>query len=88
MVGDRPAITYCWTCNFHCMQVVGRREAFEAMLQERGVYKKLGVDRSTVAGWKTRLREGKLLSEDKMKEMLFKYGYTIVQDEVWDIDSV
>jgi hypothetical protein len=67
------------------MQVEGTRQAFEMMIQERGIYKKLGVERSTVAGWKIYLREGKSISLDKMKEMLIKAGAIIVQEKVWNI---
>jgi transposase len=64
-------------------RIEGTRAAFEAMLSERGVYKKLGVDRSTVAGWKRRLQEGENLSLDKMEEMLEKYGAKVVKEKVW-----
>jgi len=70
------------------MQITGRRAAFEAMLQERGVYKKLGVERSTVSSWKIRLKSGESISEDKMKEMLLRYGYSIVQEEVWEVSTI
>ncbi|MCY4781745.1 hypothetical protein ORI89_19015 [Sphingobacterium sp. UT-1RO-CII-1] len=67
------------------MEVTGTREAFAQMLSERGVYKKLGVDRSTVAGWKRRLSEGHSISLDKMEEMLLKYGCTVIQEKVWKV---
>lgn len=67
--------------------VFGRREAFQQILKERGVYKKLGVDRSTVAGWKARLKQGELLSEDKMKEMLLRHGGTLVKEEIWELPN-
>jgi|GEM_PF-1435082 len=67
------------------MQIEGTRKAFETMLQERGVYKKLGVDTSTVANWKTYLREGKSISLDKMEEMLMRSGAQVKQEKVWDI---
>lgn len=67
------------------MHVKGTREAFKQMLSERGVYKKLGVERSTVAGWKRRLEEGESLSLDKMEEMLEKYGATVVSEKVWNV---
>lgn len=67
------------------MEVVGTRKAFETMISERGVYKKLGVDRSTVASWKIYLKQGKSISLDKMEEMLLRYGATVVQEKVWEI---
>lgn len=66
-------------------RIVGTRQAFEKMISERGVYKKLGVERSTVATWKIYLREGKSLSLDKMEEMLFKYGAVAVQEKIWQL---
>jgi transposase len=65
------------------MEIKGTKEAFVQMLSERGVYKKLGVDRSTVANWKTYLKEGRSISLDKMEEMLLKYGASVVQEKVW-----
>lgn len=67
------------------MEVKGTKEAFVQMLSERGVYKKLGVDRSTVANWKTYLKEGRSISLDKMEEMLLKYGASVVQEKVWKV---
>ncbi|WP_343566320.1 hypothetical protein [Sphingobacterium sp.] len=67
------------------MEVKGTKEAFAQMLSERGVYKKLGVDRSTVANWKTYLKEGRSISLDKMEEMLLKYGASVVQEKVWKV---
>ncbi|MDR0266046.1 hypothetical protein [Sphingobacterium sp. 2149] len=67
------------------MEVKGTKEAFVQMLSERGVYKKLGVDRSTVANWKTYLKEGRSISLDKMEEMLLKYGASVVQEKVWEV---
>lgn len=67
------------------MQVVGTREAFMALISQRGVYKLLDVDRSTVANWKAYLREGKSISLDKMEEMLLKAGASVVSEKVWDV---
>ena len=64
-------------------EITGTRHAFEMMISERGVSKKLGVDRLTVSGWKTYLRENRNISIDKMEEMLIKYGATVIKDKVW-----
>ena len=71
--------------NNQMAKIKGTKEAFTEMLNERGVYKKLGVERSTVANWKTYLRKGEKLSLDKMEEMLKKYGAKVISQEVWDI---
>ncbi|MEJ2905065.1 hypothetical protein WAE58_21650 [Pedobacter panaciterrae] len=69
------------------MQIVGTKEAFVAMLNERGIYKKLEVERSTVSSWKIRMKSGDGVSLDKMEEMLIKSGATVVQEKVWDISN-
>lgn len=69
------------------MEVTGTRAAFEAMISERGIYKKLGVGVSTVSTWKIYLREGKSISLDKMEEMLIKAGASVVQEKVWELDA-
>jgi hypothetical protein len=66
-------------------KVTGTREAFSIMIQERGVYKKLEVDRSTVANWKIYLKIGAKISIDKMEEMLRKYGAVQVREAVWEV---
>jgi hypothetical protein len=66
-------------------KITGTREAFSMMIQERGVYKKLGVERSTVSGWKRYLAEGVKISLDKMEEMLRKYGAVQVKEAVWEV---
>jgi hypothetical protein len=57
------------------------------MLQERGVYKKLGVDRATVSNWKRYLSSGKTVSLDKMEDMLIKYGAIPVKEKIWKLLS-
>ena len=69
------------------MQVTGTKEAFAQMISERGVYKKLGVDVTTVSNWKIYLKKGKSISLDKMEEMLIKAGATVAQDKVWIINE-
>jgi hypothetical protein len=87
MVGSRGNPDYYWSNNLFDMQIEGTKQAFEALIQERGVYKKLEVDRRTVAGWKIYLREGKSISLDKMEEMLIKAGAAVVQEKVWMLDD-
>ena len=70
------------------MEITGTREAFSKMIEERGVYKKLGVDRRTVAGWKMYLRKGESISIDKMEEMLFKYGATVISEKIYNLPNL
>lgn len=65
------------------MEITGTKQAFLAMLSERGIYKKLKVDRSTVAGWKSRG-----CTVDKMEEMLLKAGSTVVSEKVWVLHKI
>ncbi len=67
------------------MQIEGTREAFAKMISERGVYKKLGVDVTTVSNWKIYLKQGKSISLDKMEEMLIKSGAVVAREKVWNI---
>lgn len=69
------------------MEIEGTREAFAAMIQERGIYKRLGVERSTVGTWKIYLREGKNISLDKMEEMLIKGGAAVKQEKIWEVNK-
>lgn len=85
MVGAGRNFNYFSTDNLLDMQIEGTRQAFEKLISERGVYKRLGVERSTVSTWKIYLREGKSISLDKMEEVLIKSGATVTQEKVWDI---
>lgn len=64
-------------------EIVGTKNAFQTMISERGVYKKLNVDKSTVANWKRYLERDKLLSVDKMEQMLEKAGWQVVSQQAW-----
>ena len=64
------------------MQVTGTKEAFFKMLSERGIYKKLCVDKSTVSNWK---RNVTAVTLDKMEEILIRSGAEVLQDKTWNI---
>lgn len=85
VVGAYSYINDCGPFNFFDLQVEGTRAAFQTLISERGIYKRLGVERSTVATWKIYLREGKSISLDKMEEMLIKAGANVAQEKVWEI---
>jgi hypothetical protein len=67
------------------MDVTGSRQAFEALLQERGIYKRLGVSMATVSNWRAYLKAGNSISIEKMEEILEKAGATVVQEKVWNL---
>lgn len=70
------------------MQVDGTKQAFNTLINQRGIYKQLGVDRRTVAGWKLYLKKGKSLSTDKMEEVLFRGGASVIHDKTWYLDTI
>lgn len=70
------------------MKVTGTKQAFAQMLEQRGVYKKLGVSIPTVSNWKRALAgmdEKNMPTLDKMEEMLSKYGAAVVSEKVWQL---
>jgi len=60
------------------------KEAFEDLISQRGWYVKLGIPEGTANVTKKRFREGKVVTEDKMKEILTMAGYRIKQVELWE----
>jgi hypothetical protein len=69
-------------------KVTGTREAFMKLLQTRGIYNTLGVDRSHVSNWKRALRgedDKYMPTLNKMEEMLIKAGASIVKEKVWNL---
>lgn len=71
------------------MTIESTPQAFITLLNERGIYKKLGVDRSTVSNWKRALAGHDLRnmpSLDKMEEMLSRYGAKVVSEKIWRIE--
>lgn len=66
------------------MRINGTKEAFEKLLSERGIYKRLNVDRSTVSNWKKGTQK---VSLDKMEAILLKAGATIVKEKIWNVPA-
>lgn len=72
------------------MQITGTKEAFLHMLEQRGVYKKIGMSRSRVSNWKralTGVDESNKPSIEKMEEMLERFGAKVKQDKVWILED-
>lgn len=70
------------------MDINGTQKAFLHILEERGVFKKLDVSRSTVSVWKTAIKSNagrNFPSLDLMEKLLEKYGATVVQEKIWNI---
>ena len=59
-------------------------EAFQQLLNTRGIYKTLGLHRGTVGKMRSDLRDGKgNVSLDKKIELLRKAGYNMLQEMDW-----
>lgn len=71
------------------MEIAGTREAFLQMLEERGVYKKIGISRSRVSNWKRALAgldDSNKPSIEKMEEMLERFGAKVKHEKVWQLN--
>jgi len=60
------------------------REAFSDLISRRGWYIDLGIPEGTANVTKKKFRDGQVITEDKMKEILIKAGYRIKQVELWE----
>lgn len=56
------------------------RKAFHAMLSERGVFKKLGIDKRKASYYKRRIEENLPVAYEIMSELLTKAGW---KDNGW-----
>lgn len=62
------------------------KEAFEVCLEKRGIYKVIGLSKVTVSQYKREIRENKKYpSVELMTKLLKKAGYTMQQEETWNI---
>ncbi len=59
------------------------KSAFYQALQERGVYKKIGLSKPSVSNYLKNIEKGEFPSHEKMSEILQKLGYAIIQKERW-----
>ena len=67
------------------MLLTGTTKAFEVMLGQKDIEKRLEVDAGIVNKWKARIAVGKRISTDKMEEMLVKGGATVHQEKIWNL---
>jgi hypothetical protein len=59
-------------------------EAFEEMMNTRGIYHKLGIAKGTAGKMRSDMRDGlNNISLDKKIELLKKAGYEIKQEMIW-----
>ena len=64
------------------MKITDTKKAFAQVLQERGIYKRLGVSMATVSNWRRAL-EGHDERNMPTLEMLNKYGAEGIREKVW-----
>lgn len=70
------------------MTKTGTIEAFKALLDKRGIYATLEVDRSRVSNWKKYFSGkpgGEKPSIERMEELLAKAGAEVVQEKIWKL---
>lgn len=58
-------------------------EAYEEMINTRGIHNELELTRGTVNNLRTYFENGSNLTDNKKKEQLLKVGWVIVQEEKW-----
>lgn len=59
-------------------------EAFEQLLNTRGIYKTLELHRGTIGSMKDALKNGNVkITLDRKIELLKKAGYAMKQDIIW-----
>lgn len=61
-----------------------RDKAFEKIINTRGVFKQLGLEKGVVANLRINHKLGKV-SWDKMKEIVVRYEAKKIQDELWEL---
>lgn len=83
LVGVCCRLSYYWPNHSLDMDVTGTRAAFEALLNQKGIAKKLGLNKSTVSTLKKRLENGEGVTLDKMEEILQLAGAVVVQEKVF-----
>lgn len=70
------------------MKIQGTKEAFLRMLGERGVYKKIGVSRSTANNWKRALigdDPNNIPTVNRMEDALNQYGAVVISEKIWKL---
>jgi hypothetical protein len=61
------------------------REAFAQLINKRGWYVPLGIPEGTASTTAKRFKDGKVVSLDKMEEILEKAGAVVVQEKLWEV---
>ena len=63
---------------------MNRDQAFQKMIEQRGVHHQLGISSTAVRTLRNRLKADGV-SATKKKEMLQAYGAKLKQEEVWEM---
>lgn len=64
------------------MEQLTTKQAFEQVIQDNKLMKKLGINYNTVKTWRLRLQDGHM-TIDKMEEIITKAGFSVVQEKLW-----
>lgn len=59
------------------------RQAFEEMILERAIHKKLGISSNAVRSLRHALGSCQPVSSDYMEELLEKAGWVVKQEKLW-----
>lgn len=59
------------------------KEAFTQLINTDNWHEKAGINYNTARTLKKRFLDGKLISLEKMEEILEKAGYKVVQEKKW-----
>lgn len=64
------------------MIITGTKEAFSALIGQKGFAKKYGYNKTVVSGWKIRPT-----TIGKMEKVLIECGATVKKDKIWKLKS-
>lgn len=70
------------------MKIKGTKEAFAQLIMQKGFARKSGYNKATVSGWIRRIKDGKVITTDKMEEVLLKCGGKVVVEKTWNVPVI
>lgn len=65
------------------MRKLSTQEAFARLMDTPRGWEKYGINQNTWYSLRKRMREGRLISERKMEEVLSAAGWEIAQERLW-----
>lgn len=58
-------------------------DLFDEVINTRGIHHELGMNEATVRSLRNRFNKDGSITIDKMREVLGKAGYQLIQEELW-----